>query len=56
MAVDDGEIFLLDGAVLQDFSQLAGGGGIFGDDDDAAGFAVEPVHQVRSTDWMMDDG
>ena len=43
VAVDNGVIFLLDGAALQNFSQLAGDFGIFGDDDDAAGFAVETV-------------
>ena len=43
VAVDDGEVFFLDGAGFPDFSQLAGDLGIFGDDDDAAGFAVEAI-------------
>ncbi len=47
VAVDDGEIFLLDGAAFENFPQLAGDLGIFGDDDDAAGLAVEPVDQMR---------
>jgi hypothetical protein len=46
MAVDNGQIFLLDGATLQNFSQFTGGFGIFCDDDNAAGFAVEPVDQM----------
>ena len=45
-AMNDGEIFLLDGAGFPDFAQLAGGPGIFGDEDDAAGFAVEAVDQM----------
>ena len=43
----NGEIFLLDGAVFENFPQLASYFGVFGDDDDAAGFAVEPVDQMR---------
>ena len=46
MAVDDGEVFFLDGAGFPDFAEFAGGHGIFGDDDDAAGFAVEAVDQM----------
>ena len=46
-AVDDGEVFLLDGAGFPDFTQLAGDGGIFGDDDDAAGFPVEAIDETR---------
>jgi len=46
MAVDDGEVFFLDGAGLPDFSQFAGGPGIFGEEDDAAGFAVEAIDEV----------
>jgi hypothetical protein len=46
VAVDDGEVFFLDGAGFPDFSQLAGNSGIFGDDDDAAGFAVEAVDEM----------
>ena len=44
--MDDGEIFLLNGAGFPDFAEFAGGRGIFGDDDDAAGFAVEAVDQM----------
>ena len=36
MAVDDGEIFLFDGAAFQNFPKFARDDGIFGDDDDAA--------------------
>ncbi len=43
VAVDDGEVFFLDGAGFPDFAEFAGGFGIFGDDNDAAGFAVEAV-------------
>ena len=48
-AVNDGEVFLLDGAGFPDFAQFAGGFGIFGDEDDAAGFAVEAVDEKRLT-------
>jgi hypothetical protein len=47
VAVDDGEVFFLDGTGFPDFSQLAGDFGIFGDEDDAAGFPVEAVDQKR---------
>ena len=46
-AVDDGQIFFLDGAGFPDFSEFAGGFGIFGDEDDAAGFPVEAIDQKR---------
>ena len=46
VAVDDGEVFLLNGTGFPDFSKLAGDFGVFGDDDDAAGFAVEAVDEV----------
>ena len=49
VAVNDGKVFLLDGAGFPDFAQLAGGFGIFGDEDDAAGFAVEAVDEKRLT-------
>lgn len=45
-AVDDGEVFFLDGAGFPDFAQFAGGFGIFGNEDDPAGFAVEAVDQA----------
>ena len=44
--VDDGEIFFLDGAGFPDFPEFAGDFGIFGDEDDAAGFAVEAVDEM----------
>ena len=47
MAMDNGEIFFFDGAAFQNFSQFAGDCGIFCDDDNAAGFAVETVDQMR---------
>ncbi len=46
MAVDNGEIFFFNGAAFKNFSQFAGDVGIFGDDDDAAGLAVEPVDEM----------
>jgi hypothetical protein len=55
-AVDDGQIFFLDGAGFPDFSQLAGDFGIFGDDDDAAGFAVETVDEMGVGSWVWDFG
>ena len=51
VAVDDGEVFLGDGARLPDFAEFAGGGGILGDDDEAGGFAVEAVNQMRREVW-----
>ena len=45
-AVDDGEIFFFDGAGFPTAAEFAGGGGVFGNDDHAAGFAVEPVYEV----------
>lgn len=47
VAVDDGEIFFFDGAAFDDFSEFAGGLGIFCDEDNAAGLAVETVDQMR---------
>ena len=46
VAVDDGEVFLLDGAGFPDFAEFAGDFGIFCDDDDAAGFPVEAVDEM----------
>jgi len=46
-AMHDGEVFFFDGAAFQNFSQFAGGPGIFRDDNHAAGFAVEPVDEMR---------
>ena len=45
-AVDEGEVFFFDGAGFPTAAEFAGGGGIFGDDDDPAGFAVETVYEV----------
>lgn len=45
-AVDDGEVFFFDGAGFPTAAEFAGGGGVFGDDDHAAGFAVETVYEV----------
>jgi hypothetical protein len=47
MAVDNGQIFLFDGAAFENFSHLARDFGIFCDDDHTAGFAVKPIHQMR---------
>src|SRR2546423_33324 len=47
MAVDEREIFLLDAPSLEEFAQVAGRGGIFCDDDYAAGFAVETIYEMR---------
>lgn len=46
MAVDDGEIFFFDGAAFEDFSEFAGGPGIFCNQNDAAGLTVEAVDQM----------
>jgi hypothetical protein len=43
VAVDDCQIFFLDGARFENFSEFAGSFGIFCDQNDAAGFAVEAV-------------
>ncbi len=40
MAVDDGEIFLGDGAGFPDFAEFASGDGIFRQQNNAAGFAI----------------
>jgi hypothetical protein len=47
VAVDNGEVFLRDRAALEHFSQLAGGPGIFRDQNHAAGFAVKAVDEKR---------
>lgn len=48
VAVDNGEIFFFNGAAFENFSEFAGGPGIFCNQNDAAGFAVEAVDQVRN--------
>ena len=53
VAVDDGKVFFLDGAGFPDFSELTGQHGIFGDEDDPAGFAVEAVDQMRRWAWGL---
>ena len=45
-AVDDGEVFFLDGTGFPDFAEFTGGFRIPGDDNNAAGFAVEAVDQM----------
>jgi hypothetical protein len=47
VAVDDGEIFFLDEAIFEGFSEFAGGSGIFRDQNNAAGFAVEAIDKIR---------
>ena len=42
----DGQIFFCDFAILPDAAQFACGFAVFGDDHDAAGFAVETIDQV----------
>ncbi len=46
-AVDNGQIYLFDGAAFPKFAQLPGGQRAFGSKNHAARFAVEPVDQVR---------
>ena len=47
MAVDNGEIFLLDGTTFHNFSQLTRNGGILRHDHHTAGFAVKTIDQMR---------
>ena len=46
VAVDDGKVFFDDGARFPDFAEFARDDGIFGDEDEAGGFAVEAVDEV----------
>src|SRR5665213_950437 len=46
--MDNGEVFFGDGMLFPQFAKLAGSGGVFGDNDDAAGFAIETVNQAGS--------
>ena len=46
-AVDNGQIFFFDRAAFPKFAQLPRGGRVFCSKNHAAGFAVEPVDQVR---------
>ncbi len=46
-AVHDGEVFFLDLPVFPELAQLEGGRVGLGDEDKAAGFAVQAVDQVR---------
>lgn len=41
VAMDDGEVFLFCFASLHDHAECTGGGGGFGDEDDATGIAIE---------------
>ena len=50
VAVNDGKVFFLDGTGFPDFAEFAGNFGIFGDNDDAAGFAVEAVDEMGRED------
>ncbi len=46
MTVDDGGIFFFNSAAFKNFSQFAGDNSVFGENDDTAGLAVEPVDEV----------
>jgi hypothetical protein len=46
MAVNDGQVLLFDLAIFPKAAQLAGGAVRFGDDGEAAGFAIEAIYQV----------
>jgi hypothetical protein len=46
MTVDDGEVFLLDGATLQDFAQFARHEGTFCNDDHTTGFAIKTIYEM----------
>ena len=46
-AVDEGEIGFLDLAVFEGGLAVAGGGGVLGDEEDSAGFAVEAADEVE---------
>jgi hypothetical protein len=56
MAVDDGEIFFLEKAVFKGFSEFTGGRGIFGNENNATGFAIEAVDQIGSGVWRVGSG
>ena len=56
MTMDNGQIFLLDGAGLPDFAQFTGGFGIFSNEDEAGGLAIEPVNQIRRGGRMRNGG
>ena len=46
VTVDDGKVFLEDGARFPDFAEFTSNDGIFGDKDEAGSFAVEAVDEV----------
>ena len=46
VTVDDGNVFLEDGARFPDFAEFTSNDGIFGDEDEAGSFAVEAVDEV----------
>src|SRR6185369_8006097 len=56
MAVDDGLVLLLHGAIFEGFAEFAGGGSIFRDQDDAAGFTVQPIDQIGSGVLGLESG
>src|SRR5688500_5505762 len=47
MAVNNREILLRDGTALPNFSQFTGNDRIFRDQNNATGFPVEPMNQMR---------
>ena len=55
-AVDEGEVFFRDGAGFPSAAEFAGGGGVFGNDDHAARFAVETVDEVGRGAGQMQAG
>ncbi len=46
MAVDNGQVFFSNGAAFENSSKFAGGPGVFGNQYDAAGFAVQAVDET----------
>lgn len=46
MAVDDGGIFFFHLPVFPDSSEFTGGRGVFGDEHQAAGFAIQAIDQM----------
>ena len=47
VAMDDGEVFFLDGMGFPEFAERAGDRGTFSDEHDTAGFPVETVDEAR---------
>lgn len=46
MAVNDGEVFFVHRTAFENFAELTGCFGVFCDEHDTAGFAVETVYQI----------